>query len=332
LGLALVFALVPFFKTEGMLLQVILFSVVGFAVSDFFLRKKASVRPALKLSLLKDSKSLAMSKQLFQYGLISFLPGTFSMVALLYLRGALMRQFGVEANGYFQVAYAMSAYYLPFVMNGIWGHFYPEMCALRSREEINREINQFVRFTLFASTAIAAGLIIFRRYVILMLYSGDFMSAYELLAIQGVGDIFFVLFCMFSTSLMARRKFKGVVFISAIGYNLFLVSSYFALTRMAGFGLTGLNLAIALTNIVFVAVYLAYYRWNTGFLPTRQNIRLFIKSALFLAVIYLIPDIDVLTVIAKVAISLLWLAVAMTREDAKGFAELIFFRGRAQND
>ncbi len=324
IGLILVFVLVPFYKTEGMFVQIILISVIGFFLSYYFIKKKISIKPRLDFSLFKYRRPRIMSFRLFRYSFFSFLQGVTGMCVLLYLRGLLIKQFGMEANGYYQVAYAMSAYYLPFVTNGIWGHFYPEMCSLKKNEDFNREINQFIRFTLFATTAIASILIIFRRYIILLLYSSEFMKAYDLLAIQVIGDIFFVLFYMFNTSLIARRRFKGVVFIQMLGYNLALVLLYYFLTNFSDFNFRNLNLAIAITNFIFVIIHIVYHRMDTGFLLTRKNIQLFIKSMLFLILIYCIPDINVLTIIIKIAISLAWLTLAVTKNEAKDFVGLVF--------
>lgn len=324
IGLFLIFILVPFYKTEGMFVQIILISIIGFLLSYYFIRKQVSIKPKLNFRLYRDDKSRHISVQLFQYGFISFLPGITSMGALLYLRSLLIKQFGIEANGYYQVAYAMSVYYLPFVMNGLWGHFYPQMCALRTNRDINREINQFIRFTLFASTIIVSGLIIFRKYIILALYTREFLNAYDLLAIQGIGDIFFILFCMFSTSLMARKKFKGVVLMSTLGYNAALLALYYILTNFSGFNFRSLNIAIALANISFVIVYMFYYKVDTGFLLAKKNFNLFIKSMLLIIIIYFIPDINVLAFMIKVAVSLAWLILAVTRDEVKDFAGLVF--------
>ena len=235
-----------------------------------------------------------------------------------------MKQYGVDANGYFQVAYAVSSYYLPFVTNGIWAHLYPEICSLKNGDDVNRELNQFVRFVLFASTAIAASCIILRKYIIYILFSEKFMNSYDLLAIQAIGDIFFVLFCTFNASMMARKNFKGMIFIQTIGYNLVLVSSYLIFTNYSNFNFRSLIMPIALANTTLVIVHMICARFDTGFVLAARNISLFLKSMIFITLISLLPDINISTFLLKALIAIMWLYLSVRKDEAKSFGELLF--------
>lgn len=316
LGLGLLIALVSFFKTEGMLTQILIVSVAGCALAYYAVRKNAALAPRPDPAILKERPFRATARGLFEYGFISFIPANVGMFVMLYLRGLFMKQYGVEANGFFQVSYAVSAYYLPFVTNALWGHFYPEMCSLREKEDINRELNQFVRFAIFAAAAIAAGAIIFRRYIILVLFSHRFMEAYDLLAIQAVGDIFLVLFSMFSTALMARRKFAGVLLISTAGYNALLCATYLIMARVPHVDYRSLNLAIAVSNAVIVAAHMIYARIDTGFTVTAKNVSLAVKTAVFVGILLIVPDNTVAAVAGKIALAAAWLALSVTRDEA----------------
>ena len=322
-GLALLVGLVWFYKIDGMFIQIIVLSLAGFLIFYHAMKRALSVFAKPDFAIFRNKAARTASVRLFKFSLISFIPGTVNVMVILYLRGILMRQYGIEANGYFQVAYALSSYYLPFVTNGIWGHFYPEMCSLQAEDSINRELNRFMRFTLITSTAIAAGCVIFRKYIINILFSGEFMKAYDLLAIQAIVDIFFVIFSMFSTSLMARRKFTGVVLVSTATYNLVLILSYFLFASFFHFDFRSLNLAIALTNIIVVGVFVVYAHNETGFIVSKANLVFFAKSAVFMAVILLIPDKNVIMTIAKVAVAFAWLFVSLTKEELKSAHGLV---------
>lgn len=324
IGLILLFIFVYPYKIEGMFTQIIVISIIGFFMSYYFMKKHLSIRPRLALNLFKDMRSRLVSLNLFKYGLMSFIPGNFTLLMILYLRGLFMKQYGVDANGYFQVAYAISAYYLPFVTNGIWAHLYPEICSLKNRDEVNRELNQFARFILFASTSIAACCIILRKYIILMLFSERFMKSYDLLAIQAIGDIFFVLFCMFNASMMARRNFKGVIFIQTAAYNVVLLLSYLLLNNYSKFAFRNLNMAIAMANVTLVIVHMIYAKFDTGFVLAGRNISLFIKSMIFLAIISFLPDVGISTFLMKIAMTIIWILLSVRKDEAKSFGELVF--------
>lgn len=323
-GLCLIIALVYFYGVNGVFLQIITISVIGFLTSYYFMKRSLSVTPRLEICLFKNKTTSLASINLFRYGLISFIPASLSMLVMLYLRGLFMKRYGVEANGYYQVVYAMSAYYLPFVTNAMWGHFYPEMCALKSKADINREINQFTRFAVLAASFIAAVGIIFRKFIILILFSDKFLRSCDLLTIQVTGDIFFILFCMFSTSLMARRKFKGVIYIAALGYNAVLISLYAIFSNISSINLLSLNMAIAVSNIILVAVHIVYAGADTGFRLAGKNVSLIVKSGMLIAAVCFIPDKNILITIMKAVMIAVWLFSSVAKEEIAGFAKTIF--------
>lgn len=322
-GLFLVFATVYFFKTEGMLMQIILISLAGFVIAYRFIVKETSMRPKIDFSIFRDRESRGMMRQLLKYGLTSFTMGSATLLTMLCLRSLLVKQFGTAANGHYQVAYAMSASYLPFITNAVWGYFYPAMCALGTDGEVNAELNQFIRFAIFISTGIAALCIIFRYYAIIILYSKQFMPAYDLLAIQAVGDIFLVLFIVLNTSLLARRKFRSVFLISTLGYNAVLIGLYCALAMFSKLSFMSLNIAIAAANLLLVLALLIYHRFDTGFVPTRGNIYMALKCIIFIAIVYTIPGDGLSAITIKAAVSCLWLAVIFTREEMKRWTGII---------
>jgi O-antigen/teichoic acid export membrane protein len=206
------------------------------------------------------------------------------------------------------------------------------MCSLKDDRDINRELNQFIRFAILVSTAIAAGCVIFRKYIILILFSGQFMRAYDLLAIQAIGDIFFVLFYIFTSSLAARRRFRDVVVLSVLAYNGLLLSAYYILTHYVSFGITGLNIAIACANIMLAAIALIYWRFDTGFKLLPDNVSLIVKSSGLIILIMLIPDSDIFMTIAKTAVSVLWFFVAITRDEMNSFAGLVVSKFKRNAD
>jgi PST family polysaccharide transporter len=322
-GLFIVFPLVYFLKTEGMLIQIIVAAGGGFLISLYFIRKEFSLKPRIDLKMFKDGASRSMMGGLFKYGATSFITANVGMFVMLYLRSLLIKQYGAAANGHYQVAFAISAYYLPFITNAIWGYFYPEMCALKNNDDINRELNQFVRFALFVSTAVAALCIIFREYIILILYSREFMPAYEILPIQAVGDIFFILFYIFNTSLLARKRFKSVLLVSTFGYNISLIVLYLIFTRLTAVGFQGLNIAIALANLGFAAALMIYHKVDTGFSLTRSNVELFFKNVIFIAIILFTPGRSIAVIGLKIILSVAWLFIAITRQELKSSIDLV---------
>jgi PST family polysaccharide transporter len=329
-GLCVVFPAVYLFKTEGMLVQIAIAALGGFVIARRFFKKALPVSLRPDFGVFGSTAPRAMMGELFRYGMTSFVMANVNMCVVLYLRGLVIKQFGLAANGHYQVAFALSAYYLPFITNAVWGYFYPEMCALGKNDGYKRVLDQFITFALFISTAAAASCIIFREYIILILYSREFMPAYGLLPIQAAGDIFFVIFFILNTSLLARRRFKTVILASTMGYNAVLVSLYLVFANVFGFDLKSLNAAVALTNIVLVAALLVHHKFDIGFIPSRRNAWLFLKSMALVAVLSFLPGEGVFGILTKVLISLLWLAATVTKEEFKSSMEFLSssFKGR----
>ena len=83
-------------------------------------------------------------------------------------------------------------------------------------------------------------------------------------------------------------------------------------------------MAIATANIMLVIILAVYYKVDTGFTLARRNAVLFMKSFIFLGLIFCIPDRNVLYGALKIAVSFMWLTIAVSRREAKEFAGLIF--------
>lgn len=68
---------------------------------------------------------------------------------------------------------------------------------------------------------------------------------------------------------------------------------------------------------------MVYAHNETGFIVSKANLVFFAKSAVFMAVILLIPDKNVIMTIAKVAVAFAWLFVSLTKEELKSAHGLV---------
>lgn len=179
-------------------------------------------------------------------------------VSHIMVRNLLGENLGWDAAGYWEAMWRLSAAYLMFVTTTLGVYYLPRLSELQDPEDIKKEIIQGYKIIL--PVAAACGLVIYllRDFIIILLFSRDFMPMREIFGWQMVGDtikigswilaflllskakikiyivteiLFAVAFFVFTYLLCGFFELKGVVVAYAINYFLYWVSMFFLVWR-----------------------------------------------------------------------------------------------------
>ncbi len=157
----------------------------------------------------------------------------------LWVRADVIDIFGVEKNGILQPAVAISAYSLPLVTNGIWGHLHPSASGIGDTQAGRAELNKVLRIVMLLSGALSLSGMTFSNEIIWLAYSKDFISGSELFPFQLLGDFFYFIFFSVNAYFFSTSKIR-YYFSSWVTYSLF----FFILTKilMSKFGILSYSL------------------------------------------------------------------------------------------
>ncbi len=175
-------------------------------------------------------------------------------VSHVLIRTHLGNTFGLEAAGYWEAMWRLSAAYLMLVTTTLSLYYLPRLSELKEPIEIRKEIIQGYKIIL--PVAAACGLVIYllRDFIIGVLFTQDFIPMRELFAWQMVGDTLKIGSWLLGYVLIAKAAFKFVMFTEVFFAVLFylLVSSLTAI-----YGIEGATIAHSFTYLFhFIAMFL----------------------------------------------------------------------------
>lgn len=324
-GLIFLFIFVHLFRLKGAFIYLVMSGTFMGIVFFYFAYRELPreiIECFFKKTVIKLKEILYWCKKLLNYGAVILLSTILSLFTILYLRAALIRQFGPESNGIYQVVFAISGYYLPFLTNGLWGYFYPRMSAFKEKKQFITEINNTFRLLIIIIVPSIIALYIFRDLLIKLVFSSEFLSASHLFSWQLSGDFFFLLLYILNTSLLARTFLKEYLFIG-IGYNisfiLIFISSYRTL------GIKAIVISYLLSSGIFFIVNFIMHKNKIGFKLYSENLKLIILSLILLIVCMNIKDSHLFNFF-KIALTAGWFLLIAKKEEIQK-VKLLFASG-----
>lgn len=217
---------------------------------------------------LSWSETLSGGKALAYLGVAFMWGGLLTMGVDLVARSMITREYGIDAAGYYQAAWALSGIFAGFVLGAMSADYYPRLTSvIENRLEAAHLINEQIEVgTLLALPGLLATLA-FSPFVIRLLYTGDFIVAATLLP-------------WFMLGVFGRVVSWPCGFVQlALGkaHWFFATQTIFAALHLAlllwfvpAFGIVGAAYAFAILYFVhapiiaLVARYLIGFRWSAA--------------------------------------------------------------------
>src|SRR5690606_20110666 len=171
------------------------------------------------------------------------------------IRTHLADTLGMDAAGYWEAMWRLSAAYLMLVTTTLSLYYLPKLSELKDPKEIKAEILQGYKIIL--PVAAACGLVIYllRDFIIGVLFTSDFIPMRDLFAWQMVGDTLKIGSWLLGYVLIAKSEFKFVMFTEVV----FAVLFYFFINYfIAKIGLEGSAVAHALNYFLHMITMFLY--------------------------------------------------------------------------
>ncbi|MBF0274591.1 MAG: hypothetical protein HQK84_05100 [Nitrospinae bacterium] len=309
-------SLVYFYKLEGAIISILIGSVITFVIFVFWGKKYYSVKEIA--SIYKEGEREINSWGLIKFGITNFSNSALNLLTFLLVRTEFIKKVGVAANGLYQVVFSISSYYQPFLTKGVWGHFYPSLSAATNNKERNKLLNDTLRFFLTFTPPIICLLLLVGEYLILLLFSKDFLNAKNLLTFQLSGDYFFLLSYVYSTSLLAQRRLKIYLFLNG-GASLVFLFLFFLLADITG--IKAIVTIHFLSNCLLFLSLLIYHVKELSMKPDGEVIVLFLYGVVFISAnIFLLEE---GYEIVKFLLIVCWFFLTTTHHQRSSFYEMV---------
>lgn len=218
-------------------------------------------------------------RAMLKLGIPLMLSSLLTLASQLIVRTLIVHDFGLEPNGYFQAAWAVSMTYIGFVLGAMGSDYFPRLTEIiDDREHAIRLVNEQTEMALLLAGPVLLGMLTLSPIAIELLYAESFAPAAEILRWQVLGDILKVMGWPMGFIVLAQGR--GDIFIATqLNWNLiYLLTVWLGLENL---GLLSTGIGFFIAYLVQVGIVRLVVGKLIGFASSPNNLWLFL--ALFVS-------------------------------------------------
>lgn len=245
IGLAMTYYLITRYAVFGALLSVVLTQSLILFVTLIFVTNK----DWFSFSFIKTRIDKIIALKLSKYTVMALTSACVVPVSQILVRNYLTQQFSLEQAGYWQAVSKISEVYLMVITTSLATYYLPRLSEILDVQELKKEIFRGYRLLLPITISMAAGIYILREYIILILFTPQFMPMKKLFMFQLIGDVLKISAWLLAFLMLAKAMTRLFI-ITEIVFNLSYVGLvYFCLNQ---WGLVGVTYAYAANYFLYL--------------------------------------------------------------------------------
>ncbi len=305
--------LVYYFEITGAMVALTissLFSLIAYVV--YFKKSKLlNYSDFFSLNFKYSSKFKVLVKLGFGFLLI----GSSELLSQMIIRALIIKNLGISSNGLYQCIYSISMNYFNILFVSLGIYLLPTLSAFKDRNLVNLEINNTFRLTFIIIVPLICLIFIFRDYIILLLYSKEFLGSTSLLFFSFLGDYFRAFSQIIGAWLVPDSRFKAWITFSLMYYIVFVLI-FIVLSNLFEIGLKSVVISYFISNFLLSAVNLWYIIKQNEFKFSSINLKIFPLSFFSILIILLVSNYNfTYGYILFLPVMILWLRFTISKED-----------------
>ena len=253
LSLSFTIILVYFLKLKGALISLVLYQSIVFFITYYLFRKNYwKVFLNIKEKLSKD-----IIKKYFHYSLMAISTAATVPFAQLYLRSYIISNISIKEAGLWEGMNKLSGMYLLIITTSLSVYYLPKLSELKTNFELRNEIFKVYKLILPFLTIGLLIIFFLKKYIILILFTEDFLSMTSLFFYQLFGDFFKIASWILAFNMIAKSMTKTFV-LTEISINILYV--FLSIMFINYKGIIGITQAYLITYIVYFIIMLIVFR------------------------------------------------------------------------
>ncbi len=249
-----------FFNEEGIVPAIFVSSLFTLVISYYY-SNKVQIKNVFITRVHLFSEGWIMLKLGFLIGLTGLMDQLISYILRIYISN----QSELNVIGFYTAGFAIMNTYVGLIFSAMLSDYYPKLSSISNDNvAFNKLINQQAEISLIILGPLIVAFIVFLKYIILFLYSSEFLLIQSMLYWAIFGILFKGLNWALGITLLAKGENKlyfkfyilsGLIILS---FNLFFYKIY---------GLKGLGIAFLVTNILLLlqSFLISYHRYSFRF-------------------------------------------------------------------
>ena len=245
--------LVVLFRVYGALLALAIGSIPTLIVSIFFLKrfdwfniKQFSIRSVNKKEIYKYLK----------YSGMTLVAACAVPLAQITIRNHIMTTLSCEVAGYWQALLKLSDAYLVIITSSFAVYYLPRLSEIQNVDELKKEVIASYKIIIPVIILICFFIYIFRYYIIIILYSKQFLVMKDLIPIQLIGDFFKITSWVLAYIMIARAMIWTFI-LSEIFFN--ALYALLAVFLIGKYQIPGVLYAYVINYILYLLVMIIVF-------------------------------------------------------------------------
>lgn len=269
------------FGLKGIVPSLILSTFIQFVVAVKY-RKKLQISPT-KISV---STAFRQGKKTLKFGIAIMISAVVSTLTLFMMRTLIIDRIGLSGAGFFQAVWTITNTYLLMVLSSMSADYFPRLSAVSENDaKIRESVDKQTYIVMLIVTPIITGMLVFGKYVLWILYSGEFLVAQELLNWQLLGTFFKVASWPMAFILLAKGKGRLYIFSEISFFAVYYLATYFLFPK---YGLNAAGIGYLMAYGYYVAIIMIYAIFLSSYIWKDKVLQVIILSTLLVLAAFLI--------------------------------------------
>jgi O-antigen/teichoic acid export membrane protein len=230
---------------KGVIPTIILVSLCNLLLSYYFARKIK-----IKKIIVDRHECVAKGRRMLSLGIAMSFSAILANLSSCLIRCMIRSDGGLDEVGYFQAGYAIINTYVGMVFTAIGTDFFPRLSAVNfNNKKCCDCVNEQGEIATLILSPIIIFCIIFTPIIISILYSSQFLRAYDFVLWASVGIHFKVVSWLISYIIIAKGNSKLFVW-SEFVYNIYAFVLTVAFYKI--YGLKGVGIAFSISYLLYL--------------------------------------------------------------------------------
>ncbi|MGZ8550769.1 MAG: O-antigen translocase [Chitinophagaceae bacterium] len=252
-GLILSVLLVFYFGLYGALLNCILTQSVVLAITGFFVYREPWIRQVFE----RAKPDWKIIRKLGGFSLMALASTLFTPFSQIIIRDYISENLSLDSAGIWDAINRISGMYLLFVTTSIATFYLPRLSEIKEGFLLRREIIDTSKIVLPLLALTCLLIFLFRDFIIIILFSRDFMPMRNLFGAQMVGDFFKISSWLFAYLFWAKGMVKVFIITEAFFNISFVLLTIYSVNT---FGLQGSAYAYAINYFIYLLIMLFIFK------------------------------------------------------------------------
>lgn len=256
--LVLSILLVTFFGLGGGLASIVLAPASAIVVAFVLIGKAPSQIDWTWFRPKFDATSL---RQYAPYWIMSMTTVVSTPVVLMLIRTSIGDQLGWANAGYWEASWRIAELYLLVITTALSIFYIPQLSRVATGNQERRLVHKTIAFAVATSSVLALGIYMLRNFVVVFMFSRDFIPVADILAPQLLGSVIRIGCWVIAYHMIVRGKVVLMV-VSELFFSFTLYAGSVYMTRE--FGLIGASYAFLANASAYMCFAIAYYLISIG--------------------------------------------------------------------